>query len=45
MSVDVEIDSAGTPRAQLEELVKALQETSPIRDTIANPVTFTTRLV
>lgn len=35
----------GTPRGQIEELVKSLEETSPIRDTIANPVTVTTRLV
>lgn len=44
VTVDVEIDSAGTPRNELEELVKALEETSPIRDTITNPVTVTTRL-
>lgn len=44
VTVDVEIDSAGTPREGLEELVHALEETSPIRDTIANPVTVTTRL-
>jgi len=45
VTVDVEIDSAGTPREQIKELVKALEESSPIRDTIANPVTVTTRLV
>lgn len=45
VSIDVEIDSAGTPRQELEELVKALEDTSPIRDTIANPVAVTTRLV
>lgn len=44
VTVDVEIDSTNTPREQLEELIKALEETSPIRDTIANPVTVTTRL-
>lgn len=45
VTVDVEIVSASAPRAQIEELVKALEQTSPIRDTIANPVTVTTRLV
>lgn len=45
VTVDVEIDSASTPRDQIEELVKALEESSPIRDTIVNPVTVTTRLV
>lgn len=44
ITVDVEIDSPDTPREQLEELVKALEETSPIRDTIANPVPVITRL-
>ncbi|MGW0819103.1 OsmC family protein [Streptomyces viridiviolaceus] len=44
ITADVEIDSPGTPREQLEELVKALEATSPIRDTVANPVTVTTRL-
>ncbi|MBP2266364.1 putative OsmC-like protein [Pseudarthrobacter sp. PvP004] len=45
VTVDVEIDSVSTSREQLEELVKALEATSPIRDTIANPVVVTTRLV
>lgn len=44
ITVDVEIDSAGTPREELEGLVKALESASPIRDTVANPVPVTTRL-
>lgn len=44
ITVDVEIDSPATPREQLEELVHALEHTSPIRDSIANAVTVTTRL-
>lgn len=45
ITVDVEIDSPGTPREQLDQLVAALQATSPIRDTLANPVPVVTRLV
>jgi len=43
ITVDVEIDSTES-REDLEALVQALEQTSPIRDTIANPVTVTTRL-
>ncbi|MGO4236071.1 hypothetical protein [Pseudarthrobacter sp. YAF2] len=43
--MEVHTNSAGAPREPLEELVMALQETSPTRDPIANPVTVTTRLV
>lgn len=42
--VDVSIDSPGTPRSTLEGLIRKLQETSPIRDTIANPVDVVTTL-
>lgn len=44
ITVDVEIDSPDATREQLEDLVKALEETSPIRDTIANPVKVVTAL-
>lgn len=44
IKVDVEIDSPDASREQLEELVSALEETSPILDTIANPVPVTTLL-
>ncbi|WP_433005547.1 OsmC family protein [Kribbella sp. CA-294648] len=43
ITIDVDIDSPAT-RDQLENLIQALEHTSPIRDTIANPVTVTTRL-
>ena len=45
VTLEVHTNSAGAPREPLEELVMALQETSPTRDPIANPVTVTTRLV
>ncbi|MED5746370.1 OsmC family peroxiredoxin, partial [Enterobacter hormaechei] len=32
-------------REQLEEMVRALPESSPIHDTLANPVSIDTRLV
>lgn len=44
ITVDVEIDSPGTPREDLEDLIAAMETTSPIRDTLANPVDITTRL-
>lgn len=44
ITVDVQIDSPDTSREQLEELVAALEATSPIRDTLANPVAVNTRL-
>lgn len=43
ISVDVTIDSPAN-RDELEDLVQALEATSPIRDTIANPVPVNTRL-
>lgn len=43
ISVDVTIDSPAN-REQLEDLVQALEATSPIRDTLANPVPVHTRL-
>ncbi|WP_321948041.1 OsmC family protein [Paraburkholderia sp. J10-1] len=42
--VDVALDSPGTPKADLERLVVRLQEHSPIRDTLANPVDVVTHL-
>jgi uncharacterized OsmC-like protein len=42
--VDVAVDSPGTSRAQIEQLVRKLQERSPIRDTLANPVDVVTTL-
>lgn len=44
ITVDVQIDSPGTSREDLEELIQALEATSPIRDTLANPVPVITRL-
>lgn len=44
VTVEVDLDSPGASREQLEELVRELEETSPIRDTIANPVAVTTTL-
>lgn len=44
LTVSVEIDSPDTPREQLEDLVQALQKTSPIHDTLANAVPVTTHL-
>lgn len=44
ITVDVDLVSPGTPREELEDLVKALEATSPIRDTLANPVTVITTL-
>lgn len=44
ITVHVEIDSGDTPREQLEDLVQALERTSPIRDTLANAVPVTTHL-
>lgn len=44
ITVDVEIDSPGTSRDDLEDLIGALEATSPIRDTLANPVPVITRL-
>lgn len=43
ITVDVEIDSLAS-REDLENLIEALAQASPIRDTIANPVAVTTRL-
>ncbi|TJY67198.1 OsmC family protein [Arthrobacter sp. CAU 1506] len=44
ITVDVEIDSPGTSQEDLEDLICAMEATSPIRDTLANPVPITTRL-
>nr|CAD6437676.1 OsmC family peroxiredoxin [Rhizobium sp. Q54] len=42
--VDVAVESPGTPSYVIERLVKALEERSPIRDTLANPVDVVTNL-
>lgn len=42
--VDVNVDSPGTARSEIERLVQKLQERSPIRDTLANPVDVVTTL-
>jgi len=44
ITVEVDIDSPDADRAQLEELISELEATSPIRDTIANPVPVATTL-
>lgn len=42
--VGVEVDSPGTPRADIERMIEKLQAYSPIRDTLANPVEVVTTL-
>lgn len=44
LRVTVSIESPNASREQLEELVNAVQERSPIRDTLANPVPVVTAL-
>lgn len=44
ISVKLNLESNNTPRAELEQLVQELEATSPIRDTLANPVPVTTTL-
>lgn len=44
ISVEIELDSPQTSRAELEALIRELEETSPILDTLANPVQVTTTL-
>lgn len=44
LRVEVAIDSPNASREQLEELIGVVQERSPIRDTIANPVPVVTTL-
>ncbi|MBS1879337.1 MAG: OsmC family protein [Actinobacteria bacterium] len=44
LRVDVSIESPNASREQLEELVQAVQERSPIRDTLAAPVSVVTTL-
>ncbi|EPJ7090625.1 MULTISPECIES: OsmC family protein [Enterobacteriaceae] len=43
--VDIKMAGEKATRAQLEELVRDLPGSSPIHDTLANPVTITTKLV
>ena len=45
IQVDVELESPDAPREVLADLAKALETTSPIRDTLANPVQVITTLV
>lgn len=42
---NVRIDAPGRSRSELEELVAVLEKSSPIRDTLANPVPVVTSLV
>lgn len=42
--VDVSVDSPGTPKADIQNLIARLQARSPIRDTLANPVNVVTTL-
>ncbi|MGO3740621.1 OsmC family protein [Kerstersia sp.] len=42
--VQVRLDCPGASAAQLQDLMAALEQASPIRDTLANPVKVTTRL-
>ncbi|MBS1895509.1 MAG: OsmC family protein [Actinobacteria bacterium] len=44
LRVAVDIDSPNATREQLTELVEAVQQRSPIRDTLANPVPVVTTL-
>ncbi|GEL17003.1 OsmC family protein [Pseudonocardia asaccharolytica] len=44
INIEVSLVSPTATRAQLEDLIKAVEERSPIRDTIANPVPVTTTL-
>jgi uncharacterized OsmC-like protein len=44
LRVEVAIESPHASRAQLEELIEVVQERSPVRDTIANPVPVITTL-
>lgn len=44
LRVAIDIESPNASREQLEELVQAVQERSPIRDTLAKPVPVVTRL-
>lgn len=44
ISVDIDVDSPDASRSELESLVRELEETSPIRDTLANSVQVTTSL-
>lgn len=43
--VRVSLESPGTPKEDLEALVRATEQRSPIRDTLANPVEVKTTLV
>jgi putative redox protein len=44
LRVNVELDSPNASREQLQELIEAVQKSSPIRDTLANPVEVVTTL-
>lgn len=45
INVDLKVTSDTASRAEIEELIAELPNNSPIYDTIANPVSITTRLV
>ena len=45
LDLNVKLSSPTASREQLEEMVRALPESSPIHDTLANPVSIDTRLV
>ncbi|MFC5995505.1 OsmC family protein [Pseudonocardia hispaniensis] len=44
INIEVSLVSPTATRAELEDLIKAVEQHSPIRDTIANPVPVTTTL-
>lgn len=44
LRVTVELDAPGHSREELEELVRLVEQRSPIRDTLANPVEVVTTL-
>lgn len=44
IKVQVRLDSPNTSQADLEALIADVEKTSPIRDTLANPVKVTTQL-
>src|SRR3546814_857113 len=43
--VDVQLESEGTSREQLNDLVNSLERHSPLHDTFANPVNVSARLI
>ena len=45
INVDVKLTSSSASQAELEQLVRELPNSSPIHDTLANPVSLSARLV